>query len=139
MKTTAAAELAWLVDDLVARVPEAQQAILLSADGLLMATSGGGTSSGRRDDAEHMSAVAASLFGLARAAGRHFGMGKARQAILEMEYGYLFVIAAGNGTCLSVLANESADVGLIAYEMSMLVVRAGQHMGTSPRMRVAVE
>lgn len=148
MKTTAAAELAWLVDDLVARIPEAQQAILLSADGLLMATSAtglrdgglaGGISSGHRDDAEHMSAVAASLFGLARGAGRRFGKGKVRQAILEMENGFLFVIAAGNGACLSVLAAETADIGLMAYEMAMLVVRAGRHLGTSVRQPAVVE
>jgi predicted regulator of Ras-like GTPase activity (Roadblock/LC7/MglB family) len=148
MKTTAAAELAWLVDDLVARIPEAQQAILLSADGLLMAAStprlrdggsAGGTSNAHRDDAEHMSAVAASLFGLARGAGRRFGKGKVRQAILEMENGFLFVIAAGSGACLSVLADETTDVGLMAYEMAMLVVRAGEHLGTSLRMPVVVE
>ncbi|HEX6681739.1 MAG TPA: roadblock/LC7 domain-containing protein [Candidatus Limnocylindrales bacterium] len=134
MKTTAAAELAWLVDDLVVRIPQAQQAILLSADGLLMASS-----TGHREDAEHMSAVAASLFGLARGAGRRFGKGKVRQAILEMETGFLFVIAAGNGACLSVLADEDADAGLMAYEMAMLVVRAGQHLGTTLRQPVAVE
>jgi len=147
MKTTAPAELSWLVDDLVARIPQAQQAILVSADGLLMAAatglrdggSAGGMSNWHRDDAEHMSAVAASLFGLARAAGRHFGKGKARQAILEMDSGFLFVIAAGNGACLSVLADETADVGLVAYEMAMLVVRAGQHLGTSARPPVVVE
>lgn len=135
MKTTATAELAWLVDDLVARIPQAQQAILVSADGLLMAAA----ATAHRDDAEHMSAVAASLFGLARGAGRRFGMGKVRQAILEMENGFLFVIAAGNGTCLAVLADETADVGLMAYEMAMLVARAGQHLGTSPRRPLVVE
>ena len=147
MKTTAPAELSWLVDDLVARIPQAQQAILVSADGLLMAAatglrdggSAGRINSGRRDDAEHMSAVAASLFGLARGAGRRFGKGKVRQAILEMENGFLFVIAAGNGACLSVLADETADVGLMAYEMAMLVVRAGQHLGTSLRLPAVVE
>ena len=156
MKTTAAAELAWLVDDLVARIPQAQKAILLSADGLLMAASSMGSAggigngsrdggpagamgNGHRDDAEHLSAVAASLFGLARGAGRRFGKGKVRQAILEMENGFLFVIAAGNGACLSVLADENADVGLMAYEMAMLVVRAGQHLGTSLRLPAVVE
>jgi hypothetical protein len=48
MKTTAGAELAWLVDDLVARIPQAQQAILLSAGGMLMAASAGRTSTGLR-------------------------------------------------------------------------------------------
>lgn len=135
VKTTAAAELDWLVDDLVGRVPQAQQAILLSADGLPIATSQGQ----HRDDAEHMSAVAASLFGLARGAGRRFAKGKARQAILELENGFLFVTAAGNGACLAVLSDEDTDVGLMAYEMAMLVVRAGGHLRSAPRQPSAAE
>jgi predicted regulator of Ras-like GTPase activity (Roadblock/LC7/MglB family) len=135
MKTTAAAELTWLVDDLVARIPQAQQAILVSADGLPMAAA----ATGNREEAEHMSAVAASLFGLARGAGRRFGKGKVRQAVLELEQGFLFVIAAGNGACLAVMADENADIGLMAYEMTMLVARAGQHLGATARTPAAVD
>jgi predicted regulator of Ras-like GTPase activity (Roadblock/LC7/MglB family) len=135
MKTKAMTELAWLVDDLVSRVPEAQVAVLLSADGLPMAA----TSGHDRDEAEHMAAVAASLFGLARGAGRRFGKGKVRQAVIEMETGFLFVTAAGNGACLAVLAGETTDAGLMAYEMAMLVARAGQHLGAAARVRAAAE
>ena len=48
-----------------------------------------------------------------------------------MESAFLFVTAAGDGACLAVLASEDADVGLIAYEMAMLVTRVGQYL-TSP-------
>lgn len=126
-KTQAVADLAWLADDFVDRVEEVQKAIVLSADGLLMAASTGLD----REDAEHLSAVAASLFGLARGAGRHFGKGKVRQAIIEMESGFLFVTAAGNGACLGVIAGKEADAGLVAFEMAMLVVRVGQYL-TAP-------
>lgn len=135
MTTKAIAELAWLVDDLVARIPDAVVAVLLSADGLPMACSRGHD----RDDAEHMSAVAASLFGLARGAGRRFGKGKVRQAVVEMETGFLFVTAAGNGACLAVLTGEHTDAGLMAYEMAMLVARAGQHLGAAARVPAAAE
>jgi predicted regulator of Ras-like GTPase activity (Roadblock/LC7/MglB family) len=126
-KTRAAADLAWLADDFVDRVAQAQKAIVLSADGLLMAASAGLA----REDAEHLAAVAASLFGLARGAGRRFGKGKVRQAVIEMEGGFLFVTAAGNGTCLAVVAGKDADAGMVAYEMAMLVVRVGQYL-TAP-------
>ena len=56
-----------------------------------------------------------------------------RQTIVEMESAFLFVTAAGQGTCLAVLADADADVGLIAYEMAMLVKRVGQHISTNPR------
>jgi uncharacterized protein len=124
---SSAVDLTWLVDDLVDRVDKAKQAVVLSADGLLMAASRGLD----REDAEHLSAVASGFQSLARGAGRRFGGGAVRQTIVEMESAFLFVTAAGHGACLAVLAEQDADLGLIAYEMAMLVVRVGQYL-TSP-------
>jgi len=39
--TKQSANLTWLLDDLVERVPVAQQAVVLSADGLMMGASAG--------------------------------------------------------------------------------------------------
>jgi predicted regulator of Ras-like GTPase activity (Roadblock/LC7/MglB family) len=128
-KTTSTGDLTWLVDDLVDRVAEARHAVVLSADGLLIASS----SALSREDAEHLSAVAAGFQSLARGAGRHFGGGAVRQTIVEMDSAFLFVTAAGTGACLAVLASEDADVGLIAYEMAMLVTRVGQYLSTPIR------
>ncbi len=122
-------DLAWLVDDLVDRVEQAQHAVVLSTDGLLIAASRGLS----REDAEHLSAVAAGFQSLARGAGRHFGGGAIRQTIVEMESAFLFVTAAGKGACLAVLAAQQADIGLIAYEMAMLVTRVGQYLTTPTR------
>jgi uncharacterized protein len=119
--------LGWLLDDLVERVPSARQAVVLSVDGLLM----GATRGLAREDAEHMSAIAAGFQSLARGAGRHFNAGPVRQTIVEMEAAFLFVSAAGQGACLAVLADAQSDIGLIAYEMAMLVKRVGQTL-TSP-------
>jgi len=118
----AARSLGWLLDDLVQRVPSARQAVVLSVDGLLMGASEGVS----RADAEHMSAIAAGFQSLARGAGRHFQAGSVRQTIVEMESAFLFVTAAGQGACLAVLADANSDIGLIAYEMAMLVKRVGQ-------------
>lgn len=128
-KTRATTDLHWLLDDLVDRVPEARQAVVLSADGLMIAASSGFS----REDADHLSAVAAGFQSLARGAGRHFGGGAVRQTIIEMESAFLFVTAAGHGSCLAVLAAADADIGLVAYEMAMLVTRAGQYLATSER------
>lgn len=128
-KANTVTDLHWLLDDLVARVGPARQAMVLSADGLLIAASGGLS----RDDADHLAAVAAGLQSLARGAGHRFGGGAVRQTIIEMESAYLFVTAAGHGACLAVLGTEDADIGLIAYEMAMLVARFGQFLSTDPR------
>jgi predicted regulator of Ras-like GTPase activity (Roadblock/LC7/MglB family) len=54
-----------------------------------------------------------------------------------METSFLFVTAAGQGACLAVLADASSDIGLIAYEMAMLVKRVGQTLSTPTRPVVA--
>jgi uncharacterized protein len=121
--------LGWLLDDLVERVPSAQQAVVLSVDGLLM----GASKAVSRADAEHLSAIAAGFQSLARGAGRHFQAGAVRQTIVEMDTSFLFVTAAGAGACLAVLADAGSDIGLIAYEMAMLVKRVGLNLSTPMR------
>ncbi|MBE3013551.1 roadblock/LC7 domain-containing protein [Microbispora sp. NEAU-D428] len=126
-KTGASADLAWLLDDLVARVREVEHGIVLSTDGLLLA----GSQGLHVEDAEHLSAVASGLQSLARGVGERFQGGSVRQTIVEMKSAYLLVTVAGQGACLAVLCTGDADVGLVAYEMAMLVVRVGQYL-TSP-------
>jgi predicted regulator of Ras-like GTPase activity (Roadblock/LC7/MglB family) len=128
-KTGSSADLAWLLDDLVGRVKQAEHAIVLSVDGLLVASSKGLG----RDDGEHLSAMASGIQSLARGAGKRFGGGPVQQTIIEMRSSFLFVTAAGHGACLAVLASEDADVGLIAYEMAMLVTRAGKFLAAPAR------
>ena len=134
-RTTSTLDITWLVNDLADRVAHVEHAAVLSSDGLLIARSAGLA----RDDAEHLSAVAAGLHGLARGAGRRFARGGVRQTIIEMEAGFLFVSAGGNGACIAVLASEDADVGLIAYEMEMLVARVGPYLSTPVRSVAAVD
>ena len=122
-------ELNWLLDDLVARVVGARHAVVLSADGLLLARS----PELSKDDSDHLSAMASAFQSLARGTGRHFGGGQVRQTIVEMEHAHLFVTAAGQGACLAVVGDEDADMGMIAYEMNMLVKRVGGYLSTAPR------
>ncbi|MFI0421919.1 dynein regulation protein LC7 [Spongiactinospora gelatinilytica] len=128
-KTASPADLAWLLDDLVDRTREARHGIVLSNDGLLMACS--------RDlgqvDAEHLSAVAAGIQSLAKGVAERFGGGSVRQTIIEMRQAYLLVTVAGQGTCLAVLCGQDADVGVVAYEMAMMVTRVGQYLVSPAR------
>ncbi len=121
--------LSWLLNDLVARVRDIDKAVILTRDGLVTGASQGLS----REDAEHLAAVAAGVQSLAGGAGRHFGGGRVRQTIVEMENAFLFVTAAGEGSCLAVLTPATADVGLVAYEMAVLVKRVGPHLEVDPR------
>jgi predicted regulator of Ras-like GTPase activity (Roadblock/LC7/MglB family) len=133
-KASPTVDVTWLVNDLVERVAHLDHAVVLSADGLLI----GGSGDLSREDAEHLSAVASGLNSLARGAGRRFGGGAVRQTIIEMESGFLFVTAGGNGACLAVFGDANADVGLIAYEMTMLVARVGTYLTSPVRAHVRV-
>ena len=122
-------KLNWVLDEMVGRVPAVSQAVILSRDGLMVGSSHGIG----REDAEHLAALAAGVQSLARGAGQHFRGGEVRQTIIEMETAFLFITAAGQGSCLAVLSSSAADAGLIAYEMAVLVKRIGQHLTTYPR------
>ena len=121
--------LAWLLDDLTQRVPHVQHALVLSSDGLVTSAS----TDLDRASAEHLAAVSSGFHSLAKGAGRHFGAGDVRQTMVEFDEGFLFVTAAGDGSCLSVLSGTQADIGQVAYEMTRLVHQVGEHLGVSRR------
>ena len=126
---TPSRDLAWLLDDLSGRLPDFRRAVILSRDGLLIAASADLS----REDAEHLSAVAAAVQSLAAGTGDRFSAGGVRQTIIELEHGIFFLIAAGQGSCLAALCPADADAGAVAYEMAMLVKRARPHLAALPR------
>ena len=121
--------LDWLLDDLTDRMPSVQHAMVLSTDGLVTANS----QTLGKADAEHLAAVASGLQSLAKGSGTHFGSGRVRQTMIEFEEGLLFVTSAGEGSCLCVLTGADTDVGAVAYEMTLLVNRVGEHLGLEAR------
>ena len=122
-------ELGWLLDNLVSRVANVRQALVLSRDGLAVAKS----QDMSRDEGDRLSALAAGVQSLARGAGQQVGGGEVRQIVIEMDSAFMFVMAAGEGTCLAVLASAEANLGVMAYEMAMLVRRMGMHLTATPR------
>jgi len=122
-------QLGWLLDNLVSQVANVRQALVLSRDGLTVAKS----QNMSREQGEHLSALAAGVQSLARGAGQQVGGGEVRQTIIEMDSAFMFVMAAGQGTCLAVLASADANLGVMAYEMAMLVRRMGIYLTAPPR------
>ncbi|MCP3759847.1 roadblock/LC7 domain-containing protein [Streptomyces sp. TBY4] len=124
-----AGPLNWLLDELVDRVASIRKAVVLSGDGLPTGNSKDLT----REDSEHLAAVASGFHSLAKGVGRHFDSGRVRQTVVELDEAFLFVMAAGDGSCLAVLADADSDVGQVAYEMTLMVKRVGDHLATAPR------
>jgi predicted regulator of Ras-like GTPase activity (Roadblock/LC7/MglB family) len=123
----------WLITDFVRRVPGAAHAVLVSADGLLLAPSEGLP----QERAEQLSAVASGLISLTAGAARCFEAGGVNQTVVEMERGYLFLMSVSDGSCLAVLAAPTCDIGTVAYEMTLLVERVGQQI--TPELRAQLQ
>ncbi|HEV7451620.1 MAG TPA: roadblock/LC7 domain-containing protein [Pseudonocardiaceae bacterium] len=122
-------EFGWLVDSFVERVPGVAHAVVVSADGLLLVASSGLP----RDRADQLSAVTSGLVSLAQGAARCFEAGGVVQTVVEMERGIVLTMAISDGSSLAVLASPSCDIGLIGYEMTLLVDRAGKLL--TPELR----
>jgi predicted regulator of Ras-like GTPase activity (Roadblock/LC7/MglB family) len=117
-------ELNWLLDDLVHRVAQIEHAIVLSGDGLAVGASRRLT----REDRERFAAIASGFHSLAKGTGIQFQAGAVVQTMVELEGGFLFVVAAGDRSCLAVFCDGDADVGLVAYEMARLVRQVREHL-----------
>jgi predicted regulator of Ras-like GTPase activity (Roadblock/LC7/MglB family) len=130
MEESNSGDLNWLLDDLLMRAAGAQHAVVLSADGLCV----GRSANLARDDSEHLSAMASAFQSLARGVGRHFSGGRVRQTVVELDRAFLIVTAAGDGACLALMAAEDADIGMIAYEMNLMVKKVGSFLVARPRV-----
>lgn len=123
----------WLVTDFVRRVAGVAHAAVVSADGLLLAGSEGLP----QERAEQLSAVASGLMSLTEGAARCFAAGSVNQTVVEMEQGYLFLMSISDGSSLAVLASPRCDIGLVAYEMTLLVERVGSQL--TPELRAELQ
>ncbi|BDY28110.1 roadblock/LC7 domain-containing protein [Mycolicibacterium mageritense] len=121
--------LDWFVSNFVRDVPGVSHAILVSADGLLMASN----SHLPADRAEQLAAVTSGLASLSTGAARLFEAGNVRQSIVEMDDGFLLLMGVGNGSYLATLASASCDIGQVGYEMALLVDRVGKTIQATPR------
>ena len=123
----------WLVNNFVDQVPGVKEAVVVSSDGLPIATSSGLD----RDSVDRFAAVASGLIGLSYGAAGRFGGGAVTEVIVEMEHVFLFVTGISDGSLLAVVAEAEADVGLVAYEMAALVEKTGSTL--TPELRAELQ
>ena len=124
-----AQDLNWLVTDFTGRVPDVAYAVIVSADGLVVAVSAGLP----EDRASRLAAVTSGLSSLVQGAARIFDGGIVIQTVVEMDGGVLVVMTISHGASLAVLAGPDGKMGLIAYEMTLLVERAGRMITPASR------
>jgi len=119
----------WLVDDFVNRVAGVAHALVVSAEGMPMTAS----AHLPRDRADQLAAVASGLVSLAQGAARCFDAGQVVQTVVELERGIMLLMSISDGSSLAVLAAPTCDIGLVGYEMTLLVDRVGQQLALQPR------
>lgn len=124
------ANLDWMLKDLAESVPQTRNVVVLSADGLRMGQHGGDT-----DSADRLAAACSGLQSLAAAVGAELPQaGRMKLVVIEMEGGFFYLMAAGAGAYLAVLADDGVDAGLMGQRMRDLIIRLGEHITSPPRI-----
>jgi uncharacterized protein len=123
----------FLVSAFARNVAGVTHALVVSADGLLLAVS----ADLDRSTADQLSAVAAGLASLTRGASAVFHAGSVEQVIVKLSTGYLFVTPISDGSLLTVLAERSCDIGFVGYEMAILVGKVGEALTPALRSQLA--
>ncbi|MCM6772079.1 roadblock/LC7 domain-containing protein [Nocardia sp. CDC159] len=131
MTLPATSQLGWLLEQLLSRTPRARHALLLSSDGLKICH----TPELTVDKADQLAAIAAGIQSLSHGASVEFGDGRSgvRQSMTEFYGGILFIVEAGMGAHIAVVAAEDADAGLVGHNMRELVEQLGDHLAAAPR------
>jgi uncharacterized protein len=110
-----------LIADFAERVPEVVRALVVSSDGVPLAAS----DRMPPDQLEQLSVITSGLIGLAGAADQVSDGSGFIQALVAMERGTLVIMAIDDGSSLAVFTTAAADLDQVAYDMTMLVERAG--------------
>ncbi|MCZ2527968.1 roadblock/LC7 domain-containing protein [Streptomyces sp. NPDC059506] len=123
--------LDWLLENLLARTPGTRHALVLSKDGLKLCRSNGLSV----DQADQLAAIASGIQSLSHGASMEFGDGSGgvRQSMTEFHGGILFIVEAGEGAHLAVVADDEADVGIIGHNMNEMVEQIGEYLSAPPR------
>jgi len=111
----------WLLGKFAAETAGVLEAIAVSSDGLLMAMSAGQERAG----ADRLAAITSGITSLAGGAARAYQLGALNKVIVDMAHGYLLVSSISSGSVLGVIAAKTANLGNIAYEMTLFATRAG--------------
>ncbi|MER5477929.1 roadblock/LC7 domain-containing protein [Streptomyces sp. NPDC002734] len=123
--------LSWLLQNLQERTPGTRHALVLSRDGLKLCWS----EHLSVDQADQLAAICSGIQALAQGASMEFGdgTGGVRHSMTEFHGGLLFVVEAGEGAHLAVVADEDADPGVVGHQMTELVEQIGEHLRAEPR------
>src|SRR5258705_13836495 len=114
-RSTQRDSLDWLVSKFAREVSGVSHAVLVSADGLLMAAS----EHMPIERADQLAAVTSGLASLSTGASQLFDGGYVLQSAVGMENGDLLLMPVGDGSNLATPAIPKGDIGQIGYQMAI--------------------
>ena len=126
--------LTWLVNNFARDTPGVSHAAVVSTDGLLLCR----PPHLPREPADRWASITAGLLSLTAGAARVFEAGEVSQIMIEMGQGYLFVASISKGSCLSVLAANNCETGMVGHAMALLIAQLGKHLTPPPRTATGV-
>ncbi len=127
-------DLDWLLAQFIAETTDARSAVVASTDGVRKHTHGLSN-----DDSDRIAAVVTGLVSVSRGVGQLAGpqAGSVAQVAVQFQGCYLFVVTAGAGTVLGVIAEPTADPGQIGHAMTLLVRSIEPFLTTPARSPLA--
>lgn len=118
---------AWLLNDFVNTTDGVSHALAVSADGIQLAAS----DAMAPERADKFAAITAGLSSLVRGAAACFGETTVERVMIELGSSYLLITNVSHGAVLGVLTSKDADLGTVAYEMTVFAQRAGSVLSPS--------
>ncbi len=109
-------DLDWLLTGFVNRVAGIDHALLVSSEGLLLAS----TPEVSPALGDQLAAVTSGVISLSRGAANFLRAGQLNHTLLEMEGALVLLMSISNGSFLTIVASPTADLGLVGFEMARL-------------------
>lgn len=127
MNDTKAEKLASALHDFIRSSPDLQAAAVVSFDGLAMASALPADM-----DEDRLGAMSAALLSLGEQAAKGLGRGDMRQLFVEGENGFVFLMSARDQAVLAAVADHSAKIGLMLFEMRRAADTIGELLEVTP-------
>nr|BFF27333.1 roadblock/LC7 domain-containing protein [Glycomyces mayteni] len=132
---TTSAQLDFLLNDFVGRVPHVTHVIAVAADGLLIASN----NTLPRDEAERLSAIASGLTSLLAGAARSLQADPVISNLTEMNGGFMFSMSVSSGASILALAGLNCDIGQVGHELANLINQVGPALTPAARQVYAAQ
>jgi len=101
-----------LLKDMEAGTPDIEGSVVVSADGLVMASA-----LPADVDEDRIAAMSAALLALGERSAKELGRGALEDVFVKGEHGYIVLMGAGHDAVLGALCREEAKLGMIFLDM----------------------